>query len=61
LVREGDGLCLISDAHTTESIEFHDGRRIEAQDIIDELNVAMKWLDYPGRKNEALKAEEYSF
>ncbi len=60
-LERGYDVCLIADAHTTESIEFQDGRKIEAKDIIDDLNIALSWLSYPGRKNEAKKAAEYSF
>jgi nicotinamidase-related amidase len=60
-LERGYDLCLIKDAHTTESIEFQDGRKIAAADIIDELNVAMSWLSYPGRKNEAVKTADFSF
>ena len=57
----GYDLTLIKDGHTTESIEFEDGTKIEAEDIIRELNVAMRWLSYPDRKNNAVKAEEIDF
>ncbi len=57
----GYDLTLLKDAHTTETMEFEDGTRIEAADIILELNVAMKWLSYPGRINNTAKAEEIDF
>ena len=57
----GYDLTLIKDAHTTETIEFDDGTKIEAADIILELNIAMKWLSYPGRTNSTAKAEEIVF
>ncbi|MFN8439831.1 MAG: isochorismatase family protein [Caldilineaceae bacterium] len=57
----GYDLTLIKDAHTTGTMEFEDGTKIEATDIILELNVAMKWLSYPGRKNSTAKAEEITF
>jgi hypothetical protein len=41
----------IEDAHTTETMELDNGVRIEATNIIHELNTAMTWLRYPGRKN----------
>ena len=37
----GYDLTLIKDAHTTETIELEDGTRIEAANIIHELNIAM--------------------
>ena len=57
----GYDLTLVEDAHTTGTIEFQNGERIEAADIIRELNIAMTWLSYPGRKNGAAKAEEVDF
>jgi nicotinamidase-related amidase len=57
----GYDLTLLKDAHTTEMIEFEDGTKIEAVDIIMELNIAMKWLAYPGRINSTIKADEIDF
>jgi hypothetical protein len=34
---------------------------IEAADIIRELNIAMTWLSYPGRKNSTASVEEVDF
>jgi len=60
-LERGYDLTLVKDAHTTETMEFDDGTRIEAENIILELNVAMKWLGYPGRKNAAVPAAELDF
>ena len=57
----GYDLTLIKDAHTTGTIELEDGTKIEAADIILELNVAMKWLSYPGRTNGTVSVEEIDF
>jgi nicotinamidase-related amidase len=57
----GYDLTLLKDAHTTESIEFEDGAKIEAADIVRELNVAMQWLSYPGRTNTIASVEELVF
>lgn len=57
----GYDLTLVSDGHTTESIELDGGRRIEAKDIITELNVVMSYVSYPGVKNQAKKARDCSF
>jgi nicotinamidase-related amidase len=54
----GYDLTLVKDAHTTETIEFQNGSKIEAENIITELNIAMQWLSYPGRINSAVSAEE---
>ena len=53
----GYDLTLIEDAHTTESMGFADGTRIEAADLVRELNVAMTWLSYPGRSTTTARAE----
>jgi len=60
-LERGYDLTLVKDAHTTETMEFDDGVRIEASQIIRELNVAMTWLEYPGRKNGTATAAEVDF
>jgi len=57
----GYDLTVIEDAHTTETITLDNGTTIEASSIIDELNVCMTWIDYPGRKNATATAEEVDF
>lgn len=57
----GYDLTLIEDAHTTKTIQFDDGRTIEAASIVEELNIAITWLSYPGRKNGTAKAEQIDF
>ena len=57
----GYDLTLVKDAHTTGALEFEDGVRVEAADIIRDLNVAMTWLSYPGRTNSIAAVEEVDF
>lgn len=57
----GYDLTLINDAHTTGTIELDNGVRIEAANVIEELNIVMTWLSYPGRKNGTATAEEVEF
>jgi isochorismate hydrolase len=57
----GYDLTLLKDAHTTETIELENGIRIEAANIVSELNIAMTWLSYPGRTNSAASVEEVDF
>ena len=57
----GYDLTLVKDAHTTETMELHDGTRIEAARIVDELNIAMQWLSYPGRVNGTASAQELDY
>ncbi len=60
-LERGYDLTLIKDAHTTSTLELGNGTRIEATGVIDELNIAMTWLEYPGRKNRTATAEEIDF
>lgn len=57
----GYDLTLVKDAHTTGTIELKNGVRIEAANLVLELNLAMTWLSYPGRKNGTATAEEVDF
>ncbi len=57
----GYDVTLIEDAHTTETMEFQDGSRIEASDVIRELNIALKWLSYPDRSNATATADAIDF
>ena len=57
----GYDLTLIKDAHTTGTIELDNGTKIEAPRVVDELNIAMKWLSYPRRSNGTATAEEIDF
>jgi nicotinamidase-related amidase len=57
----GYDLTLIEDAHTTETMDFGDGKKIEASNIIDELNVCITWISYPGVSNGTATAEAVDF
>ncbi|HEY7948139.1 MAG TPA: isochorismatase family protein [Acidimicrobiales bacterium] len=57
----GYDLTLIEDAHTTGTIELDNGSRIEASNVIDELNVCMTWVSYPGRTTGTATAETVDF
>ncbi len=57
----GYDLTLVKDAHTTGMIELDDGARIEAAAIVQELNIAMTWVSYPGRTNGIAASEEVDF
>ena len=60
-LERGYDLTLIEDAHTTGAIALDDGTKIEAAGVVRELNVAMTWLSYPGRKNGTGKAQAVDF
>jgi nicotinamidase-related amidase len=57
----GYDLTLVKDAHTTGTMELGNGAKIEAATVIDELNIAMTWLSYPGRANGTATAEHVDF
>lgn len=60
-LERGYDLTLIKDAHTTGTLTLDDGTKIEAANVVRELNIAMTWLSYPGRTNGTAKAEEIDF
>jgi nicotinamidase-related amidase len=57
----GYDLTLVKDAHTTESMELADGVAIEAARLVDDLNIAMAYLSYPGRANRTAASDEVEF
>ena len=60
-LERGYDLTLIGDAHTTGAMALENGARIEAASVIQELNIAMTWLSYPGRSNGTASAETATF
>jgi len=42
-------------------MQLEGGVTIEAANVIRELNIAMAWLEYPGRKNGVASADELNF
>lgn len=60
-LERGYDLTLVKDAHTTGSMEYPDGFKIDAEAIVRELNSGMTWLSYPGRVNKVLPADEVAF
>ena len=57
----GYDMTLIKDAHTTGTIELNNGATIEAAQVIEELNVVMTWVSYPGRTSGTVTAEKADF
>jgi hypothetical protein len=60
-LERGYDLTLVSDGHTTSDVDRGNGTSVRAEDIVDELNLAMTWQDYPGRKSSTAKAAEIVF
>lgn len=60
-LERGYDLTLLEDAHTTRSVDLADGRRIDAEGMVDDLNLAMRWLAYPGRRSAVAPAARVDF
>jgi nicotinamidase-related amidase len=60
-LERGYDLTLVRDAHTTDTMVLDSGQRLEAADVVQELNVAMTWLRYPGRINATAPARSVDF
>ncbi|MBL8311568.1 MAG: isochorismatase family protein [Burkholderiales bacterium] len=60
-LERGYDLTLVGDAHTTSDLDPGDGTVIDARTIVRDLNVTMKWLEYPGRRNRVAAADEVAF
>lgn len=46
---EGYDVTLVADAHTTESIDW-DGIQLEAESMVNDLNLTMQFLEWPNQK-----------
>ena len=57
-LERGFDLTLIGDAHTTTDLKLAPETEIPARLAIEDLNAAIQWLDYPGRKNRVASAAE---
>ena len=60
-LERGYDVTLVKDAHTTEDMTLGDGRVLRAESMVDDLNVAMTWLSYPGRKPATAAAADVAF
>ena len=60
-LERGYDLTLVKDAHTTANVDLGNGTIIEAANVAAELNVAMRWLAYPGRVNGTATSDAVDF
>jgi nicotinamidase-related amidase len=60
-LERGYYLTLVADAHTTDDQTLGDGTVIAAEQVVRDLNTAMTWLQYPGRRNATARAEAVDF
>lgn len=61
VLERGYDLTLVKDAHTTSDLDLGDGTKVDAATIVRDLNVTIKWLEYPGRRNAIATAEDVVF
>lgn len=57
----GYDVTLIEDAHTTDGLALGEGRDVPASHLIDDLNVAVRWVSYPGLANATVTTAELEF
>jgi len=60
-LERGYDLTLVSDAHTTKTMSLNDGTTLDVTTLVQDLNIAMTWLSYPGRTNTTVEAQELVF
>jgi nicotinamidase-related amidase len=60
-LERGFDVTLLGDAHTTEDMDYAPGKTLRAEALIDELNLALRYLSYPGRVNRVLPVAELDF
>jgi len=60
-LERGFDLTLVGDAHTTASIALEGGGAIEAAHLVQDLNIAVQRLNYPGRRNATVRAAAVDF
>lgn len=60
-LERGFDLTLVGDGHTTSDMALEPDRAVQARFVIDDLNAAMRWLSYPGRRNAVVDAAEVDF
>lgn len=60
-LERGYDLTLVGDAHTTSDMDLGDGQVVQARQVIADLNTAMTWLRYPGRRNAVVDTEALDF
>jgi nicotinamidase-related amidase len=60
-LERGYDLTLVADAHTTGDMRLEDGTCVQAAQVVADLNTAMTWLRYPGRRNAVAPVAELDF
>jgi nicotinamidase-related amidase len=57
----GYDLTLVKDAHTTGDTELEGGFKLVAEQLVQDLNLVMRWISYPGRQSGTALADDVVF
>ena len=60
-LERGFDLTLVGDGHTTVDLDLGPERAVPARALVDDLNTAVQWLSYPGRRNRVVDAADLDF
>lgn len=60
-LERGYDLTLVADAHTTKPLQVEGGQAVPAANIVHDLNTAIQWLAYPGRRNSCDTVDQLQF
>lgn len=60
-LERGYDLTLVSDAHSTESIDLGEGRSIPAESVVQDLNTVMQWVSVPNVRTQVVTTREVAF
>ena len=60
-VDRGYNLALVSDAHSTVSLQHPDGTTVPAESIVADLNSVFEWLSAPNVRTEVRKTADVAF
>jgi nicotinamidase-related amidase len=60
-VDRGYNLALVSDAHSTQSLQLPDGKTIPAESIVADLNAVFEWVSVPHVRTEVSRTADVTF
>ncbi len=60
-VDRGYHLALVSDAHSTETMQLPDGKVVSAESVVADLNTVFRWLSAPNVRTEVKPTAEVAF
>jgi nicotinamidase-related amidase len=60
-LERGYDLTLVSDAHSTGTLDLGEGLTVEASQVVADLNTTLTWLRYPGRSTGTAPADTVDF